>query len=320
MLNKLKESLEIQSRAIQALADNLDANLEPLVDQIMKTTGRVVLCGLGKSGHIAKKVAATMSSTGTPAFFLHPSESLHGDLGMVRSDDFVIFISKSGENPELNLMLPTLNRLSVTMAILTSNPDSSLASNVGIVINLGDVEEICPLALAPTTSSTLTMVLLDAIAMEAMRRKNFNAEDYALFHPSGQLGRRLMYQVKDLMSPFSKLPFIFLEAKPKELLHIMTEKMMGVALVVDHQNKLLGLITDNDVRRSLEKNDDFFQINIAEIMNANPSTCSENDKAYDVLLTMRRRQKPITLMPVVDNDGIVKGLLRLETMVQHGLA
>jgi arabinose-5-phosphate isomerase len=299
-------------------ADRLGPELNDLIDQIFNLKGRVILSGMGKSGHIANKVAATLSSTGTPSISIHPSESLHGDLGMVTSDDLVIFISKSGENPELNLMIPSLKRMTVPTVALTCNGSSSLAKMVDVVINLGDVEEICPLDLAPTTSSTLCLVLLDSMAMELMKLREFSAQEYALFHPGGRLGRRLLFSVSDLMSNLEQCAVLEQDTPMLDVLHAMTEAQMGCALIVKNNN-LVGLITDSDVRKALDLKEAFFNMKASDICNASPTTCIAEDNAYEVLLKMRQREKPVTLMPVVDQNRQAKGLLRLEVMVQQGL-
>jgi arabinose-5-phosphate isomerase len=296
----------------------LGPELEQLVDRIADCEGRVILTGMGKSGHIANKSAATLSSTGTPALSIHPSESLHGDLGMVTPKDIVIFISKSGENPELNLMLPSLKRMNVTTVAITCNPKSSLAELVDLAINLGQVEEICPLDLAPTTSSTLCLVLLDALAMELMQRRHFSPQDFALFHPGGRLGRRLLLEVKDLMTHREHCAVMSSDIAMLDVLHAMTDAKMGCALVTK-ANKLLGLITDSDIRRSLDQRESFFNMRAKDVCNTCPSTCMPHDNAYEVLVNMRQKSTPVTLMPVVDEDGNLQGLLRLETMVQQGL-
>jgi arabinose-5-phosphate isomerase len=308
-----------QAQALQDLAGRLGSSVLETLNRMKSIPGRVVITGMGKSGHIAAKVAATLSSTGTPSIFVHPTESLHGDLGMITSQDLVIIISKSGENPELNLMIPTLKRMKVPMVALTGNPKSSLARLVDIVIDLGEIQEICPLDLAPTTSATLCLVLLDSMAMELMRWRGFKAQDYALFHPGGRLGRRLLFSVGDLMVTGSELPKVSVEAPIKSVLHEMTRGMMGAVLICALDDQLLGLITDNDIRRILENQENFFQLKASNVMNAQPSTCLDTENAYEVLLKMRQRAKPITLMPVLDIAGKAVGVLRLETMVQQGL-
>ena len=314
----LIQSINTQIESLQKVVKNFPDTLADLTKDIYNCSGKVVLSGMGKSGHIGKKVSATLCSTGTPAVNLHPSESLHGDLGIVTKNDIVIFISKSGENPELSLMLPTLNKLGVKIYSLTSNPESSLALKSHKVINLGDIQEICPLDLAPTTSATISLVLLDAVAMEVMRLRNFKEANYAMFHPSGRLGRRLLFKVKDIMIPFDKLPVINSRTKAKDMLHSMTNGMIGAVLVCDKSKKLKGLITDNDVRRKLEEDKSFFDLKVSEIMNAKPTCCKSTDNAYEVLVKMRTHKPPQTLMPVLYKNQLC-GLLRLETMVQHGL-
>ena len=318
-LERIRELVRQQASEIIGLSNRLGDSVLETLNRMKSISGRVVITGMGKSGHIAVKVAATLSSTGTPALFVHPTESLHGDLGMITPQDLVIFISKSGENPELNLMVPTLKRMKVPMVALTGNPASSLAHLVDIVIDLGTIHEICPLDLAPTTSATLCLVLLDSMAMELMRWRGFMAEDYALFHPGGRLGRRLIYKVSDLMVCGSTLPTVSAEAPVKNVLHEMTRGMMGAVLVCDPQRNLQGLITDNDIRRVLENHDEFFHLNASKVMNTKPSVCQDTENAYEVLLKMRQRAKPITLIPVLDATQKVVGILRLETMVQQGL-
>ncbi len=316
---RLRQSLTIQAEELMALARRLPEGVRPAIELIESIKGRVIFCGLGKSGLIARKVAATMSSTGTPALYLHPVESLHGDLGLVTRDDLVFFISKSGENPELNLMFPTLGKLGVPTLVLTANRESTLARKATLVLDFGPVREICPLSLAPTTSNTLCMVLLDAMAMELMRRRDFTERDYAMFHPGGELGRKLNFSVRDLMTPLAAAPVVAPEARLRAMLAVMTHGRMGAVLVA-RQDQLLGLITDNDVRRYLEKEEprDLYDTCASALMNPTPSTCSPDDSAYEVLLHMRRRNPPVRLMPVA-RAGTLAGIITLEIMVQHGL-
>lgn len=319
-LENIKADILTEANSLMIVAERLSPVLAELVEELLKLKGRAVFCGMGKSGHIARKVAATMSSTGTPSFYLHPSESLHGDLGQVTKDDMVICISKSGENPELNLMLPSLERIGAPVVALTSTPDSSLGRVARWVIDMGEIREICPLELAPTTSATVSLVLLDAVAMELMRRRDFKPDDYALFHPGGRLGRRLLFCVRDLMHPVGKAPTVNPNTPALDLLHAMTQGRMGAALVTDDGEKLLGLVTDHDVRKFIESGKDVHGAKTGDIMNSAPSTCLPGDKAYEVLVNMRTRKTPITLMPVVDENFKARGILTLEAMVQHGLA
>jgi len=314
----LINSINIQIDSLKKFTENFPTTLSELTEDIYNCTGKIVLSGIGKSGHISRKIAATLCSTGSPAVFLHPTESLHGDLGIVTKNDIVIFLSKSGENPELNLMIPTLKKMGVKIYAMTSNTESSLALRSEKVINLGEIQEICPLDLAPTTSATLCLVILDSVAMEVMRMRDFKEENYAVFHPSGRLGRRLLFKVNDIMIPFDKLPIVGKDTNAKDMLHSMTEGMIGAVLVCDENKKLLGLITDNDIRRNLEKSESFFSLEMTDIMNANPTCCNTNDNAYEILVKMRTHKPPQTLMPVLDQNKLC-GLLRLETMVQHGL-
>lgn len=319
ILDNVKSLFETQIKTLNTFKEKLPEELKDLILNIYNCKGKVVITGLGKSGHISRKIAATMSSTGTPAIYLHPTESLHGDIGVVTKDDIVIFISKSGENAELNLMIPSLKKIGTTTYSLTSNKNSSLALSTDSHINLGHIEEICPLDLAPTTSATLCLMLMDSVAMEVMRMRNFSKENYAIFHPSGRLGRRLLFKVKDVMTSFEKTPQISKDATVQDMLNTMTEGMAGSVLVTQDR-KLLGLITDNDVRRNLESHHQFFDLKIVDIMNNNPDCCQPEDNAYDMLIKMRTHKTPRTLMPVVDQNNNIKGLLRLETLIQQGLA
>lgn len=317
--SRVLNSIHVQAKALTRLEQEMGDEILEVIKVLRDIRGRIVLFGLGKSGHIARKAAATLSSVGSAAIFVNASEALHGDLGMVTPDDVAIFISKSGENPELNLILPSLKRMKVKLIALTCNEDSSLAELSDYVIDLGEVEEICPLDLAPTTSATLCLVVLDAIAMELMELKKFDRENYALFHPGGRLGRRLLFQVSDLMTTSETTPKIGLNAKVPVVLDEITKGKMGAILVVDEHEKLLGLITDHDIRRCLQNEKSFFDLKVAEIMNKNPKFCSASDNAYETLVKMREFSSPITLMPVVDSDEKALGILRLETMVQQGL-
>ena len=316
---RILESIGVQSRALAKLASNLGDDVIAVIEVLYHLKGRIILFGLGKSGHVARKAAATLSSTGSPAMFVHASEALHGDLGMITKDDVAVFISKSGENPELNLILPSLKRMSVSLIALTCNKKSSLAKLSDYTIDLGEVEEICPLDLAPTTSATLCMAILDAIAMELMELSEFDKENYALFHPGGRLGRRLLFKVSDLRSDISQTPLVTLENTTADVLDEITKGKMGSVLVVDEDEKLLGLVTDHDVRRCLQSHKNFFELKIHDLMNSGPRTCLDSDNAYETLVRMREYKTPITLMPVVDKTNKALGILRLETMVQQGL-
>lgn len=319
LLQQLRSAVRTQAAQLNAFAERLDVSSVQLLEKLYAHKGRVIFSGLGKSGHIARKAAATFSSTGTPAFFLHPGESLHGDLGIVTRGDIVIFISKSGENPELNLMLPSLRRIGATLVAFTADLESSLARHAELVIPMGEVAEICPLDLAPTTSATVALVYLDALAMALMRLRNFQADDYAIFHPGGRLGRRLLFKVEDIMTSYEETPRIAPEADARTMLSAMTRGKMGAVVVESGDRHMEGLITDYDVRHQLETVGELSRMKVAGMMNATPATCRPGDNAYEVLVTMRRRKRPITLMPVVDEQGRLQGMLRLETLVQHGL-
>ncbi len=318
MIEGIRRSISLQAEALSRLADNCPVVCEEVIHEILSLRGRVVFTGMGKSGIIAKKVAATMASTGTPAMFVHPAESLHGDLGMITRDDLVFFISKSGENPELRLMLPTFRHLGVKMVALTSAPKSSLANSSDWVIDLGKIDEICPLSIAPTTSTTLCLVLVDAMAMELMKLRKFEEKDYALFHPGGELGRKLNFLAQDMMISGEDMPVISADANCACILETMTRGHLGAVMVCDHMH-FQGLVTDYDIRAFLQKGGDIHAMKARDLMNANPISIKPSESAYEALLVMRKRKVPITLLPVVNDQGSLCGILTLETMVQHGL-
>lgn len=263
-----KRVFDIEIESLQSVAGLIDDSFTNAVDAILKTKGKVIVIGIGKSGIVGKKIAATLSSTGTPSFFVHPGEAFHGDLGIVSSDDLVILISYSGETDEVLRVIPFLKWNKNLIISITGNANSTIAKNSDIHLNVAIVREACPLALAPTSSTTTTLVMGDALAIALMETRDFKQDDFARFHPGGSLGRKLLIKVKDLMRT-DKLPFINADAHFTELLLRMSEGKLGMVIVGD-ANNVKGVVTDGDLRRALLRNPDMSQLKITEMMSSNP--------------------------------------------------
>lgn len=294
--------LEVEAQAILALKDRLGAEFEQVVSLITNCKGKLILTGMGKSGQIAKKLAATFSSTGTPAVFLHPAESSHGDLGVIQTGDVVMALSYGGESPEFSGILRFVARKGMPLIAVTGNLNSSLAKAAQVTLNVHVSEEACPLNLAPTASSTATLALGDAVAMAVMAEKGFSPEDFAEFHPGGSLGYRLLTRVKDVMHGGEALPAVGLETPLREVFSIMTHKdVRGAAGVVDEKGDLVGVITDGQIRRRLEKSTDPLTGTAKDLMTTNPRTIDANELAEKALFVMEQFQ--INMLFVLDKDS-----------------
>ncbi len=315
----VEKALDAEIESIQYFRDNLDANISKAIHLILNSKGKVIVTGVGKSGDIARKISHTLSSTGTSAVFLHPTDASHGDSGVVGKDDIVLAIGKSGESEELNYILPTLKRIGAKVIGLTANPKSNLANLSDIVIITPVLKEACPLDLAPTSSTTIALILGDAIAMALMEIKNFQAEDFALYHPAGRLGKRLSLFLADVMRRKEKNAQVLASTHLPDILSEITQKGLGAAAVVDESGKLLGLITDFDIRRCLANGKLLEATKASEIMNPNPSAFFPEEKAYDVLTKMENRERPITVAPVVDQNGYHVGMVTVHDLLQKGL-
>lgn len=311
--------IDIEIAGMTTLKGKISKEFEMAVTAIYECKGKVILTGIGKSGLIAKKIASTMSSIGTPAIFLHPAEGMHGDLGVVSKEDIVIAIGKSGESYELNGILPSIRNVGAKIISITGNAGSTVTKMSDIIIDIGDVKEACPFNMAPTTSSTVTMVLGDAIAVALMKMREFKVADYALLHPGGQIGKRLIMKVADLMLNGNNNPLINLSDTVKNSILKISEKQAGAVSVVDDNGKLVGLIADYDIRKHLEKEENIFTLKIEDIMNPNPLFIYEDEKAFSALKIMKERKKPITVLPVLNREDIVIGILRLQDLVRVGL-
>lgn len=311
--------LRDEAGAVLSLVDKLDGQFEEAVRLIESSHGRVVLTGMGKSGHIARKVSATMASTGTPSFFLHPAEGIHGDLGMVTSEDVVIAYSNSGETAEVLNILPSLKRIGAKLIAVVGKTNSTLARNADAVLDAGVKKEADSLGLAPTSSTTAALALGDALAVCLMERHHFTADNFAIFHPGGALGKKLLLTVEMVMHKGDENPLISETASVKDALFVMTDKGLGAVSVVDQEGRLKGLMTDGDVRRGLEKGMDFLTRPVGEAMTKNPQLISKERLAAEALHRMEQHEPhPITVLPVVENEKAI-GMLHITDLLKQGV-
>lgn len=288
ILNRARETLKIEADSILGLIPRLDQNFEKAAQMIIECRGKIILTGIGKSGQVARKIASTLSSTGTPSVFLHPAESSHGDLGVITKNDLVIALSYGGETSELNPVLNFISRNGISLIALTGKSNSTLAQSAQVVLDVSVEKEACPLKLAPTSSSTATLAMGDALAMAVLEVRGFKTENFAELHPSGSLGAKLM-RIRDIMQVGEALPFIKAETPMKELLTTMThQSVRGAAGVLDEQGQLIGVITDGDIRRFLEKNNDPFEKKAADIMSRSPKTIDAGELAERALFLMEQ--------------------------------
>lgn len=310
----------MEAAAIEALIPRIDEQFVLAAQMILETKGRLIVTGMGKPGHVGQKITATMLSTGTPSFFLHPAEGIHGDLGMVTQDDIVLAISNSGETSEVINILPSIRRIGAKIIAICGNAQSTLAQNADVVLDASVEQEACPLGLAPTTSTTAELALGDALAVVLMAARKFTADDFAVFHPGGALGRKLLMKVANVMHGEEENPTVTVEQSVKEALFVITDKGLGATSVVDAEGKLVGLITDGDIRRGLEKGLDFLTHNVGELMTKQPQTITAEKLAAEALRMMEQhRPKPITVLPVVDKDGRSVGLVHVTDLLRQGI-
>lgn len=312
--------LQMEAEAILDLIPRVDAHFDAAVDMILACQGRVVMTGMGKSGIIAHKISATLASTGTPSFYLHPAEGFHGDLGMVTADDVVIAMSNSGETGEVLNILPSLRRIGAKLIAMVGNPDSTLAKNADVVLNVGVKKEACPLGLAPTSSTTAALAFGDALAMALMGKHQFTSKQFAMFHPGGSLGRKLLLTVGDIMHGGSENPVVRGSATVTEALFIITDKGLGAVSVVDENGIMIGLLTDGDIRRGLSQGVGFLQRPVTELMTKEPKYITKEKLAAQALHIMEKHKpKPITVLPVIDEERHVIGLLHMTDLVRQGV-
>lgn len=304
--------LEIEADAIAALRERLDERFLHALDIILQCRGRIVVSGIGKSGHVARKIASTMASTGTPAFFVHPAEAIHGDLGMITHDDVLIAISNSGESAELLTIVPLVKRQGAQLISITGNPESSLAREADVHLDAAVAEEACPLGLAPTASTTAALALGDALAIALLDARGFGPEDFARSHPGGSLGRRLLTHVRDVMRSGDALPSVGRGAPLSEAIVVMSRKAMGMTAVVDEAGRVLGVYTDGDLRRTLDRNLDLRGLRVDDVMTHNPRAIRPDRLAAEAVSMMETYK--VNQLLVVDGDNRLVGALNMHDL------
>lgn len=312
-----RRALEIESRAVAELGSRIDASFVHACQLCLAATGRVVVTGLGKSGHIGSKIAATLASTGTPAFFLHATEASHGDLGMVARGDVVLALSNSGETAEIAALLPHLRRLETPVIAMTGNPASTLAREATVHVDVSVSEEACPLNLAPTASTTATLAMGDALATALLQARGFTVEDFARSHPGGALGRKLLLHVRDVMRRGDDLPRVTAAASLAQGLVEMSRKGLGLTAVVDERGLLLGVFTDGDLRRTLDRGLDLRTTAMRDVMTANPRCIDPAALAAEAVNRMQTHR--VTALLVVDQDRVLVGALNIHDLLRAGV-
>lgn len=312
LIKQAREVLQIEAQGILDLIERIGPEFEQTVEMILNSKGRVILTGIGKSGIIGRKITATFNSTGTPSLFMHPVEAVHGDLGMVTADDVVIAISNSGYTKELTDILPSLKSLGAKLIAFSGDPESPLAKESHLLINVGVEREACPLGLAPTTSTTAAMAMGDALAVVLLNRRHFNRKDFERFHPGGSLGNRLSIKIKEVMLTGDQIPFVSKDQTIRKSVFEIDRKKLGASLVVDDGLVLLGIVTDGDIRRSLLRWKDMMGLKVEKIMSTSPKMIYEEKRVAEALALMEHNA--ITVLPVVDKKRKVKGIVHL-----HGL-
>jgi arabinose-5-phosphate isomerase len=317
IISKGKEIIGIEGNAVLNLQKSIGNEFVRAVNVILNSKGRVVFTGMGKSGIIARKIVATMNSTGTAAFYLHPTDALHGDLGVVRQDDIVILVSKSGHTEELMQLIPMLKRINVTLIGMLGEPDSKIGRECDVVLNVAVEEEACPYDLAPTSSTTAALVMGDALAITLLELRGFSEEDFAMLHPGGSLGKRLSLKISEIMISGKDIPIVDENTSIKDTIFVITSKRLGMTCVVDSTGQLSGIITDGDLRRLLEKTLDIKNLSAGEVMTRKPKTLSKDLLASFALTQMENHN--ITSLIVVDKENRPDGIVHLHDLVKLGL-
>lgn len=313
-LRLARDTFETEAAALTGLAARVGDAFAQTVQRVLGTTGRVVVMGMGKSGHVGRKIAATLASTGTPAFFVHPAEASHGDLGMVTAGDLVLAISNSGESGELTVLLPVLRRLGVPMVAMTGGLQSTLARHADLVLDCSVEREACPLNLAPTASTTAQLAMGDALAVALLDARGFRSEDFARSHPGGALGRKLLTHVSDVMRSGAEVPRVLPEASFSELMREMSAKRLGASAIADAQGRILGIFTDGDLRRRIEAGDELRGVSAGDVMHAGPRTIAPDALAVDAAEMMERHA--ITSVLVAGPDGVLAGVVHIGDLMR----
>jgi len=309
--------LDIEARAVDSLKSRLNEDFVAACRLCMDTPGRVVVTGMGKSGHVSNKIAATLASTGTPAFFMHPAEASHGDLGMITSQDLLLAISYSGETAEVVTILPLVKRMGAKLVSMTGKPNSTMARAADVHLDISVAEEACPLNLAPTASTTATLAMGDALAVALLKNRGFTAEDFARSHPSGSLGKRLLLRVSDVMRTGDRIPTVSADVSLRDALLEMTDKGLGMTAIVDADRHILGIYTDGDLRRTLDGGADIRSTLIRDVMHANCKTTSADVLAAEALRLLEANK--ITSLLVADDDHHLVGALNIHDLFREGL-
>lgn len=316
-VDRAKQVLRIESRAIANLIRRIDNKFEKAVDLLFNCKGRVVITGMGKPGIIGQKLSATLASTGTPSLSLHPAEAIHGDLGRVTKKDVIIALSNSGETEEIIKLLPTIKKIGSKLVSLTGNLNSTLAQNSDVALDIGVKEEACPLGLAPTASTTAMLAMGDALAIALLEKKGFKEEDFAFFHPGGSLGKKLLLKVEDIMRTGEGNPVVEEETLVKDVLLAITSARAGAASIVDKKGVLIGIFTDGDLRRHLEETPNLAAKKVSEVMTGSPRTISKDRLAAEALRILKENR--IDELPVVDERGRPVGMLDVQDLLKAGL-
>lgn len=318
-INELaKEVLEIEAQSILKLKERIGRDFDRAIEILYNCKGRVIITGMGKSGHIGRKIAATLSSTGTPSYFLHPAESTHGDSGLITRDDVVVAISNSGETAELLNLLPLIERFGVPMIAMTGKLNSTLAQKSEVVLDISVEKEACPLGKAPTASTTATLAMGDAVAICLLKKRGFTEEDFLMFHPSGALGKGVLYKVSDMMIVGSALPIVEENTTFQKTISLISEKKLGAAIIINNSGEMTGVLTDGDIRRIILKYENTSGLLAKDVMTRNPKTIKKTDLAAKALNIMEKHS--ITSLVVCDEENHPVGMIHIHDLLKAGVA
>jgi len=316
VIEEARQVLRIEAEGLLSLIDRVDQSFADMVDIVSKASGRLIIGGIGKSGLVGQKIVATLNSTGTHSLFLHPVEAMHGDLGILDKNDVFLGISYSGETRELNVLLPIIREMGCTIIAFTGGMSSTLSKLSDIVIDIGIPKEACPMGLAPTTSTTATLAMGDALAVALINKRHFKSSDFKKFHPGGNLGQRLSMKIKDLMLSNNNIPVVHISADMRNVIQEINRESLGAVFVVDNNQKLLGIITDGDIRRIIAEHENILDLPIQSVMIHNPRTLHPEQPAVTALNLMEKHL--ITILPIVDEHAKIQGILHLHDILGKG--